>query len=625
MTPAAHFTKFGRYEIIRKLGRSLTDVYLALDPQTKQRVVLKIVEQCKDALTEIVVQAERRGASIQQQLHDKDSRILEVLEYGEANGCFFVAMQYAEGRSLAEMLIKNNRLEPMRAARYMAEVCSQLTTLHTFQTEFDGHKLAVVHGDIKPSNIQIGPNDKVWLLDFGIAKFISETRNLTSHNLGSPAYCSPERLSKAQVDPQADLWATAVTLYEMIAGIPPYQARTTRKLESLIQSRRPPRALPASCPNALRAVIWKALAADIAHRYPSAAAMQSDLEAFLRGHHTVAEMETNPSWDSNATLEKERPAVQVTISHWRDRYAGFIADSSTVLWALSGGMLTGVLLFVPAIYLYRFWNDSTPLRTSKSYAHRSVKDVNTDWQLYKKLQQESKVLWNMLPISKIDLPFHESLSHGGTEVIDSYRNSGDPEIANFDWEKARTCFQRALDMDAADIDAKAGIALTEGYAALLPDSMDAKRAEARFQAARRLMPKSPDPHLALARVYAYGLHNAGQTVAELHAAERLGYKLGPRESQQQAEAYYYRAMQEWKSVQASKAKDERRRLWTLAQRDFQRAKDLLEPIEGFSTVGAKLARVEKDEAAAKKWIADSERPRIAVAKKRYDPRTHRWR
>ena len=252
MTPAAHFTKFGRYEIIRKIGRSLTDVYLALDPATKQRIILKIVEQCKDALTEIVVEAERRGAAIQQQLHAKDARILEVLEFGEANGCFFVAMQYAEGRSLSEILIKNTRLEPVRAARYMAEVCSQLTTLHTFQTEFDGHRLAVVHGDIKPSNIQIGPHDEVWLLDFGIAKFISETRNLTSHNLGSPAYCSPERLSKAQVDPQADLWAAAVTLYEMIAGIPPYQARTTRKLENLIQSRRPPRALPSSCPNADR-------------------------------------------------------------------------------------------------------------------------------------------------------------------------------------------------------------------------------------------------------------------------------------------------------------------------------------------------------------------------------------
>ncbi len=625
MSPAAHFTKFGKYEIIRKLGRSLTDVYLALDPQSKQRVVLKIIEQCKDPLTEIVVEAERRGAAIQQQLHSKDQRILEVLEFGEANGCFFVAMQYAEGRSLAEILHRNTRLEPARAARYMAEVCSQLTTLHTFQTEIDGHKRAVVHGDIKPSNIQIGPNDEVWLLDFGIAKFITETRNLTSHNLGSPAYCSPERLSKAQVDPHADLWAAGVSLYEAIAGIPPYQARTTRKLENLIQSRRPPRALPASCPGALRAIVWKALAADMEHRYPSAAAFQADLTAYLDGHHTLAELEHTPSWDSNATLEKEKPATPPAVTHWKQRYAGIIEDSSTILWALSGGMLTGVLLFVPLIYFYRFWADSTPLRSNKSYAHRPVQEVNSDWRLYKRLEQESRTLWNLLPLDKIGLPFRSSLSNAGKELIESYRNSSDPNLENFDWEKGRLCFLRALEMDAGDIEAKAGAAICEGYETLLRDPQNPKRAEARFQEARKLTPKSPDPHLALARVYAYNIHNAGQTAAELHAAERLGYKLGPRESEQLAAAYLYRAKQEMKLGQQTKVRSEQRRLWALAQRDFQRARDLYEPIQGFSTVSDALAQLERDQAAAKRTLAASERPHIVAVKKRYDPRTRKWR
>jgi len=625
MTPAAHFTRFGKYEIIRKLGRSLTDVYLALDPQTKRRVVLKIVEQCKDALTQIVVEAERRGAAIQQQLHSQDSRILEVLEFGEANGCFFVAMQYAEGRSLAELLQKNNRLEPARAARYFAEVCSQLSTLHTFQTEIDGHKLAVVHGDIKPSNIQIGPNDEVWLLDFGIAKFITETRNLTSHNLGSPAYCSPERLSKAQVDPQADLWAAGVSLYESIAGIPPYQARTTRKLESLIQSRRPPRALPSNCPNALKAIIWKALAADIANRYPTAAAFQSDLESYLRGHHTVAELEKHASWDSNATLEKEKPAVMVVTTHWKERFAGIIEDSSTILWALSFGMLTGVLLFVPAFYFYKFWSESLPLRSNKSYAHRSVQDVNTDWRLYKKLEQESHVLWNLLPLKSIGLPFHLSLFHSGKEVIESYRNSNNPNFQDFDWEKGRLLFLRALELDENDIDAKAGAALCEGYAILHNDAGNPKRAEARFLEARKLQPMSPDPHLALARIYANHIHNAGQVTAELHAAERWGYKLGPRESAMQAAAFQYRALQQTKAGQQTKAKSEQKRLATLALKDYARARDIYEPIEGFSGVASGLAELAQGEAAAKKLLADSERVRVAATRKHYDPRTRKWR
>src|ERR1051325_2935446 len=121
-----HFTTFGRYEIVRKLGRSMSDVYLAHDPAINRYVVLKIVEQCQASFTQAIVDAERRGAAIQQQLHALDARILEIYAAGEHNGSFFIAMQYAEGRSLAELLQEQGRIDPLRAARYAAEICSQL-------------------------------------------------------------------------------------------------------------------------------------------------------------------------------------------------------------------------------------------------------------------------------------------------------------------------------------------------------------------------------------------------------------------------------------------------------------------------------------------------------------------
>ncbi len=262
MTPALHFKQFGKYEIIRKLGRSMTDVYLALDPEANRRVVLKIVEHSHDDYTQLVMEAEKRGAIIQKELHALDPRILEIYDFGEQNGCFFVVMEYVEGHSLAEVLRNEQRLDPTRAARITIEVCSQLQTLHSFEADLDGHKRAVVHGDIKPANIQIGPHDEVRLLDFGIAKSITSTHSLTHHNLGSPAYCSPERVKNSQVDQHADLWALGVSLYEMLAGMPPYQAQNTRKLENLIQSRRPPRALPDAIPRSLKAIVSKALAAE---------------------------------------------------------------------------------------------------------------------------------------------------------------------------------------------------------------------------------------------------------------------------------------------------------------------------------------------------------------------------
>jgi serine/threonine-protein kinase len=273
--------KFGKYEIIRKLSRSLTDVYLARDTWTNQRVVLKRIEHSRDELTRIVIEAETRGAQIQRQLHALDPRILRVYEFGEQNNSFFVAMEYFEGRTLGEILRTDRRFDAKRAARYAAEICSQLRTLHSFFSDVNGRKIAVVHGDIKPSNVQIGLKDDLKLLDFGIAKVITSTHHLTRHNLGSPSYCSPERLSKAQVDVHADLWAVGVSLFEMLSGSPPYQAQDTRQLENLIQSKRPPRALPEDCPDSLKAIGAKALAADLSSPYKSAEALAMDLCAFI--------------------------------------------------------------------------------------------------------------------------------------------------------------------------------------------------------------------------------------------------------------------------------------------------------------------------------------------------------
>jgi len=624
-SPAPHFTRFGKYEIIRKLGRSMTDVYLALDPEMNKRVVLKIVEQCRDAYTEIVVEAERRGAAIQQQLHALDPRILEVYDYGDLNGCFFVAMEYAEGHSLAEVLRAEGRIAPERAARYIAEVCSQLVTLHAFQAEIDGHKRAVVHGDIKPSNIQIGPNGDVRLLDFGIAKYITETRNLTAHNLGSPAYCSPERITRAQVDPHADLWALGVCLYEAVGGAPPYQAQTTRKLENLIQSRRPPRALPDGCPAALKAIIWKALAGDIATRYGSAADFLADLETFLHGGVPAAQKQAG-AWDANATVEKSKPQpvtrLRIIPRRWTklgERYAG-------ALGALAAGIAVGIILFVPASFFYRFRVESAPLREGPDYTRSSVRDMDAAWKLYRRLQDETRFLGRFSPALQLTDPFRAALNRAGRDVVDDYRNSSDPAVEHFDWEKAGYSFRRVLDLDRNDKQAGGWLALSDGYTGLVHG--DAQKAEVKFREAARVLPKSPDPHLGLARVHAYSAHNPGLVTAELTVSERLGFGPGPREFEQEADAFLYRAEQSLRAGQKSQDPAAKRRLLAAAQRDFTRARSLYEPIAGFSKVSDDLERVENGESLAVKLVTAPTQPhRAAPVRKRdthYSARNRRW-
>lgn len=631
MTPAPHFTKFGKYEIIRKLGRSMTDVYLAADPENDRRVVLKIVEQCSDSYTSIVVEAERRGAAIQQQLHGLDSRVLEVYEFGEMNNCFFVAMQYVEGRSLAEVLQNERRLDPARAARYIAEVASQLVALHSFQVEIEGRRRAVVHGDIKPSNIQIGAADEVRLLDFGIAKYISETRHLTAHNLGSPAYCSPERLQKAQVDPQADLWALGVCLYESIAGMPPYQAQTTRKLENLIQSRRPPRALPDNCPAALRSIIWKALAADIAGRYATAEAFFADLDAFLNGRPTVAAAGIPATWDANATVQKSRPQPHQEEEERAPaftRVRGFATRHSGALTALAAGLIVGVLLFGPISYFHRVWSQSAPLRTPRDFTHAAPGDINTDWALFQRLDKQNQFLGTLSPVTRYKAPLRANLLRAGRDVLDTYRNSSDPDLTHFEWDRARLCFSRVTEMDPGDREAKAGFALAAGYLHLAEPPMSPRAAESSFREAAALMPKSPDPHLALARLYASEIHNPGQAMAEMHAAQRLGFTPGPREFEQQGDAYRYRGEQQLAAIPRTASPETKRKLLALAQRDFGRARHLYEPISGYSNVNDGLAKLDRGEERLQ-YIEIASRKvktvRPAASRKRYTARARRWR
>src|SRR5215469_3409060 len=295
--------RLGRYEIVRPIGKSMTDVYLAIDTVENRKAALKLIRPDEDSTARLVMEAERRGAAIQKEIGGLDPRVVQIYDFGDLDGYFYVAMQYVEGRTLAEVLKADTVVDANRAAVITLEICEQLAKFHARQS-------AVVHGDIKPSNIHLGPNDTVRLLDFGIAKTLRANGDATIHHFGSPSYCAPERLTRSQVDEQSDLWALGATLYEMLMGLPPYRAQDTHKLENLIRSKRPPRALPPSCPKGLRAIVTKALAPDPVRRYETAAAMQADLQAFLEHGTTAAEIEQRTSWKAGATIVAAREALR---------------------------------------------------------------------------------------------------------------------------------------------------------------------------------------------------------------------------------------------------------------------------------------------------------------------------
>ena len=613
-TVAVQKKRFGRYEIIRKLGRSMTDVYLAYDERLGRNVILKLVEESQDDFTKLIIEAERRGALIQSDLHRIDPRILEVYECDEAEGCFFVSMEYFEGRNIAEILHTERRFDAKRAATYAAETLSQLDRLHSFMSDLNGKKCAVVHGDIKPSNIQIGRNDEVRLLDFGIAKVISYTRNLTQHNMGSPTYCSPERLAKGEVDAQSDLWALGVSLYEMVSGCPPYQAQDTRKLENLIQSKRPPRSLPDDCPRALAAIIKKALAADIARRYPSAVEFESDLRAFIQDRATQATLDKKPAWGGNTTVQKFRPEVVEVQPRTRrmGRDFGQLKNAYYLVrhlnWMRASAILFAVLSIFLAFYLVgRVRDEIWRTRVATDYSRASVAEINADWASYRKLKQRDAFLGRFSPAESQGQSLRTSFLSAADDVLEDYRNSSDQSLTDFDWEKAQVLVRHALEVQPNDRASQGKAALIDGYLNLSrnPNLPKAGASESEFQKAAKLLPRDPDAHLALARLYVYSYQNIGRALAELHLAERLGVKLGPRESEEKADGYLLRAESELRlAAQASEnsGDDEARRL-RLGEGDLKRARDLYEPIIGFSDVNDNLKRLDDDESRLDKLKA----------------------
>ena len=163
-------------------------------PNSAHVVALKLIEHSADADTRDSIEAERRGAQLQAHLAAVDPHVVRIYDAGDADGFFYVAMEYVDGQDLAE-LMRRGPLAPEFAADIAIAVAQTLDNAHDLQVAIDGKNFhGIVHGDIKPKNIRIDARGQVRVLDFGIAKALSLSRRLTRNEFGSVPYASPERL-----------------------------------------------------------------------------------------------------------------------------------------------------------------------------------------------------------------------------------------------------------------------------------------------------------------------------------------------------------------------------------------------------------------------------------------------
>ena len=251
--------KIGKFEILAELGQgAMGKVYRARDPVLDRLVALKTISpgllSNKDAF--IRFQREARAAARLQH-----PNIVVVYDLGEMEGTLFIAMELVEGLDLGQVMTPPDRFPLPDKVRMVADVCRGL--------DF-AHKQGVVHRDVKPANVRVAARDgAVKILDFGIARVADSEMTQAGTVLGTPSYISPEVLRGARVDHRADMWATGVMLYEMLAGRRPFEAPTiTSLVYKIVHEPLPPldpRAL--GLPEALVAAVAKALAKDPAARF----------------------------------------------------------------------------------------------------------------------------------------------------------------------------------------------------------------------------------------------------------------------------------------------------------------------------------------------------------------------
>jgi beta-lactam-binding protein with PASTA domain/predicted Ser/Thr protein kinase len=272
-----------RYELIKRIGRGgMADVFMARDRLLDRNVAIKVLF-AEFAVDPNFVERFRREAQAAANLNHPN--IVNVFDWGKHGGTYFIAMEYVDGRTLADILRSNGQLTSKQAAEIASEVAAALGFAHA---------AGLVHRDIKPANILIGTNGSVKVADFGIARAMNAPTeaNLTQAGavMGTATYFSPEQAQGAQPDPRSDLYSLGIVMYEMIAGRPRFAGDNPVSIayKQVHDYPTPLNKLVADVPRPFEAIVAKLLTKDPAVRYSTADSLREDLRRFRAGERPVA-------------------------------------------------------------------------------------------------------------------------------------------------------------------------------------------------------------------------------------------------------------------------------------------------------------------------------------------------
>jgi beta-lactam-binding protein with PASTA domain/tRNA A-37 threonylcarbamoyl transferase component Bud32 len=291
----------GRYRIVRKLGAGgMANVYLAEDEVLGRRVAIKILND-RHAGDDQFVERFRREAKNAASLSHPN--IVSIYDRGEAEGTYYIAMEYLDGRSLKELIVARGPAPVHLAIDYARQILAAIRF---------AHRHGIVHRDIKPHNVLVDAEGRLKVTDFGIARAGASQMTEAGSIIGTAQYLSPEQAKGAPVDQTSDLYSLGVVLYELLTGVVPFSGETPVEIamKHLSSPPEPPSTKRAEIPRELDLVVLRALAKDPDDRYQSAEEMDADLKRVARG------AAISPATEEAATAIISRPpptaATQIT-------------------------------------------------------------------------------------------------------------------------------------------------------------------------------------------------------------------------------------------------------------------------------------------------------------------------